>query len=53
MNILLLLSIRENSTFNFNYFSGGLPEALRLAVFTDEHFNHIGDATMLAICRFT
>jgi phage replication initiation protein len=25
MNILLLLSIRENSTFNFNYFSGGLP----------------------------
>jgi len=26
MNALLLLSIRENSTFDFNYFSGGLPD---------------------------
>jgi len=25
MNSLLLLSIRENSTFDFNYLSGGLP----------------------------
>jgi len=25
MNVLLLLSIRENSTFDFDYFSGGLP----------------------------
>jgi len=25
MNSLLLLSIRENPTFDFNYFSGGLP----------------------------
>jgi hypothetical protein len=28
MNSLLLLSIRENSTFDFNYFSGGLPDLL-------------------------
>jgi DNA-binding transcriptional LysR family regulator len=32
MNILLLLSIRENSTFNFNYFPGGLPYFWRVAL---------------------